>query len=397
MHRCSWSDGSAVRGPDRVMKPQLLAVVLGATALAATIASVPLSLGEEPIYNTVTYTLVAAAFAVTGTLVAVKVKRNPIGWIMIVIALMCSLINVLEGWGQRPELPASDVAGWSATSLPFAMIGMLPVLLMIFPTGVIPSRRWRFPFWLAAADVLLSPVASAFSHSVRRPGSDGPNPIAVDGPVADVITAGTQLLIVVSFISAVAALASRYRVGGQTERQQLKWVAFATALFVIVTPFAVAAYYASPVVQIGIAVAVAFLPIAITIAVLRFRLYDIDRIISRGLSYAVVTALVIGAYALVVVAISAILPKLPSVSVALATLAAAALFLPVLRRVQRLVDRRFDRARYSAQKVVDAFGERLRNDADPHTAAAELGAAVDATLQPVTMGVWLPQRDANRS
>jgi hypothetical protein len=139
------------------------------------------------------------------------------------------------------------------------------------------------------------------------------------------------------------------------------------------------------------------IPVAIVIAVLRYHLYDIDRIISRTASYAIVTLVVVGLYVMVVLSIGSILPGLPSVGVALATLAAAAAFLPVLRWVQQRVDRRFDRARYNGQKVVDAFGQRLRNGADPHTSAADLGVAVEAALQPRSMGLWIAGARGDRT
>jgi hypothetical protein len=131
------------------------------------------------------------------------------------------------------------------------------------------------------------------------------------------------------------------------------------------------------------------IPIAIAVAVLRYRLYEIDRIISRTAAYALVTLLVLGVYAVVVTSITWLLPGAPAVAVAVATLAAAALALPALRWIRRRVDHRFDRARYDAQRVVESFGERLRNGADPDSAATDLVSAAEQTLQPAAVGLWL--------
>jgi FlaA1/EpsC-like NDP-sugar epimerase len=130
------------------------------------------------------------------------------------------------------------------------------------------------------------------------------------------------------------------------------------------------------------------IPVAIAIAVLRYRLYEIDRIISRTVSYALVTAIVVAVYALVVTSVAWLLPDATTLGVALATLSAAAFFLPVLRVTRRLLDRRFNRAQYDAERVVVAFGDRLRTGADPHTAASDLADAVERTLEPSVVGVW---------
>jgi len=133
------------------------------------------------------------------------------------------------------------------------------------------------------------------------------------------------------------------------------------------------------------------IPISIAVAVLRYRLYEIDRIISRTASYAVVTIVVIGVYALIVTSVALFLPDAPTLGVALATLTAAAVFLPVLRTVRRLLDRRFNRAQYDAERVVETFGQRLRTGADPHTAPADLLGAVESTLEPDVLGLWTRQ------
>jgi hypothetical protein len=141
-------------------------------------------------------------------------------------------------------------------------------------------------------------------------------------------------------------------------------------------------------VQLLVTLLYGLIPISIAVAVLRYRLFEIDRIISRTAAYALVTVVIIGVYALIVTSVAWLLPDAPTLGVALATLAAAAVFLPVLRVLRRLLDRRFNRAQYDAERVVESFGQRLRTGADPHTAPADLIGAVQRTLEPDVLGIW---------
>ncbi|THG30135.1 hypothetical protein [Naasia lichenicola] len=372
---------------------RVLPVVAGVVALLITIASVPLSIGEA-VWDTIAYSFLPASMAIAGTVVAVRVRGNPIGWLMLAIGLEGGIGEALEGWGRHSGLPGSDVAGWASASLTYVGIGLIPVLLMLFPSGRLPSRRWRAVFWITVGAILLSVVSSTFSRTTTRTGSTEVNPIATPGPWADLAFSVGEVGLVVGLVAAIASLAVRYRRGGLLERQQLKWVLFCAAFLALIGPFAFAFYFESVLVQIAIAAILVALPIAIAIAVLRYRLYAIDRIISRTASYAIVTALVVGAYSLVVVSATAVIPSLPAVGIASATLVAAGIFLPVLRRVQHFIDRRFNRAQYDAVRVVEAFGDRLRSGSNPHLAGDELVDAVEQALQPSAVGLWM-RRDAS--
>jgi hypothetical protein len=340
--------------------------------------------------------LLYGALVVTGWLLAVRVPRNTIGWTLLAVGA----VFVATGWAQElgdltrsgsPGLAAwmywisgDQDDGWTWAPPVFGLLIWIP---LHFPDGRLPSRRWR---WLAvtALGLLL------YSSFVLAAGMDDPfglpNPTAVpfirqhDGPLAAPAAVGA----LVCFIGAVASLVVRYRRGDRTLRAQLRWVLWAVALST--ASLAATWFLPSEVVSWtqGILAIYALIPIAIAIAVLRYRLYDIDRIISRTAAYALVTVVVLGTYAVVVLAGSLALPRLPSVGVALATLAAAAVFLPALREIRRAVDRVFDRARYDAQRVVDAFGERMRSGADPQRAAEDLTTAIEQTLQPTSIGVW---------
>jgi len=369
-----------------------LPIAIGAVALAITIVSVPLSIGEA-VWDTVAYSFLPATMAAAGTLLAVRVRGNPIGWVMLLIGLEGGIAEALEGWGRNDDLLGSDAAAWTSASLTYAGIGLIHILLMLFPTGALPSRRWRAVFLSTVAATVGSVFSSAFSHSTTRFHSDEINPIATPGPAADIALIVGQVGIAVGLVAAITSLGIRYRRGGRLERQQLKWILFCAAMLAVLGPFAFAFYFVSVPLQIAIALILIALPIAIAIAVLRYKLYAIDRIISRTASYAIVTVLVVGAYSLVVVTATAIIPSLPAVGVALATLAAAAIFLPALRRIQRFVDRQFNREQYNATRVVEAFGDRLRSGGDPHTAGRDLVRAVEVALQPSVIGLWTPRAD----
>ena len=204
--------------------------------------------------------------------------------------------------------------------------------------------------------------------------------------------------LIVGFAAAVVAVVVRYRRADEVERHQLKWliavaavaaVAFPVAFIVPPSPVADAAFLAG-------LLALLALPLAIGIAILRYRLYDIDRIISRTIGWAVVSGLLVGAFAILVVGLQAALTGVTqgeTLAVAASTLVAFALFQPVRRTVQRAVDRRFDRSRYDAQLTADAFAERLRDEVDLDTLAAELERTVSSAIRPTAASLWLPGRE----
>ena len=200
----------------------------------------------------------------------------------------------------------------------------------------------------------------------------------------------TDVLWLVSIGLVVAALVEmivRWRRSTGAERLQYRWFAFGVSIVLVGVLIGIAALFAPWAVALY-AVSLNAIPITIGIAVTRHGLYEINRVVSRTVAYAIVTVLAIGVYVLVVTSGTWLFPGAPSIAVAAATLAAAALFLPVLRWVQRRVDRRFDRERYDAARVVDAFGERLRVGSDPLTSVADLTHVVDRALQPSAVGLW---------
>jgi hypothetical protein len=256
--------------------------------------------------------------------------------------------------------------------------------------------------WAAGAGLAGWVLGNAFAPTILSDSQPVPNPVGVTGPAGDifkVMAAGGLVLIAATGLAAVLSLAFRYRRARTAERAQLKWLVYAAALVVV---GALAGVPAGVIMGPGDAAtnlqnamvsgAFALVPVAIGIAVLRYRLYDIDRVISRTVAYAIITGLLIGVYAGVVLLATRVLPFHTPVAVAGATLLAAALFNPLRRRVQRAVDRRFNRARYDADRTIAAFAARLQDAVDLDAIQADLSDVVHQTLEPAHVSVWISRR-----
>jgi hypothetical protein len=356
----------------------------------------------------------AVAYATLGALI-VRRAGNLIGWLMLGEAAGLAFLNAAStyavlGVATFPgALPAAKQAG-AVAEVGFAGVAfVIAFMVLLFPTGKLPSRRWR-P--VAAAGFLLTGLSTIGlvlrPRPVQLPAPGGisltfRNPLGVARlpPVLRVVMIGTISGVSAVFVAFLAvafvSLAVRYRAGGRLLRQQVKWLALAAVSFVICQATALLLTGASQPWLSGIAYAavaaiVLFgIPAAMTIAILRHRLYDIDRIISRTLEYAIVTGLLVGVYAgLVLLATQALPVSLSTpVAVAVATLAAAALFSPLRRRVQRIVDRRFNRARYDAEPTVAAFAARLKDTVDLDSVRDDLASVVHQALEPAHVSVWI--------
>ncbi len=355
--------------------------------------------------GTVTLVLGAVSAATAGAVLASRRPAHPVGWLLLAFGLVPqALTSAAEEYAcygllARPgALPAASSAGVLASVTFIPGLGCIGFILLLTPTGSLPSPRWRWWAWVAAAVptafllswVLGSPTVDLDPGSPLR---SVPNPFAIPA-LADPLQAvygstspATALIMVV----AAASLVLRFRHASGVERQQLRWLAFAAAL----APLAVLATAAGIITE-HLAVAgwaiglfLALLPLAICAAILRYRLYDLDRIISRTLAYGLLTLLLGGAYAAVVLGLGQLLGRQSSLVVAGATLAVAAAFQPARRRVQRAVDRRFNRRRYDAARTIAAFSARLRQQVDLDTLTGELLGVVDQTMQPTRVSLWL--------
>jgi hypothetical protein len=332
------------------------------------------------------------AFATVGALLAWKRPENPIGWLLSAVGL----VFAAAGFGVfLVRFPRTlTLANWLGF-LYLLGFGLCVFVVLLFPTGKLPSRRWRPAAWAAGAGLAGWALGNAFAPTILTDDSKMRNPVGLAGPAGDLfkaIAVAGVVLIAAAGLAAIVSLAFRYRRAGTMERAQLKWLVYAAAVIVVavLAQIPIASTNVENAISIG---AVALVPVAIGIAVLRYRLYDIDRVISRTVAYAIVTGLLVGIYAGLVLLATQVLRIHASVAVAAATLAAAALFSPVRRRVQRAVDRRFNRARYDADQIVAVFAARLKDAVDLDAVRDELAGVVHQALEPTHVSLWISQRD----
>jgi signal transduction histidine kinase len=353
-----------------------LPAVLLACAVVGAIASVPLSLGGEPLFDTVLYPVNGVGLALAGALIASHHRSNPLGWLLAGMGVEAAWVEFAEGYGGHPGLPAAVTVEWFGNWANMLGIGSTALVLTLFPTGRGLGRVRRALVWTGAMSTGVMTIGAAFGHSTDWSYGSGRNPYAVDGLVP-VYYAG-QIVFSASLVAAIAVLVVRFVRSREIERQQLKWVVYPISLLAIAGPLAIFLYDDSVLVQIAIAVIVTCLPAAICVAILRYRLYDIDIIINRTLVYGPLTVLLAAAYLGTVFVLGAVIGQRWSPwATAAATLAAAAAFRPLRSRIQREVDRRFRPAQYQAFARVDAFLADLRaGRADPE--------ALEELLQTVT-------------
>jgi hypothetical protein len=328
-----------------------------------------------------------------------------VGWLLLGFALSLQASGVISsyvtyGLVARPgALPAVHLVARYYPATGAAALALLSLVLLLTPTGSLPSARWRWWAWITAATplalVLVMPVA---------PGRFDPQLLLADSPFSDralggVLLVATRVALVVTALAVAVAAGSlvvRFRRAQGVERQQLRWVALAATLMLLAFPVVLASVALGiPVLaQWAPAVWLVVLPVAVGAAILRYRLYDLDRIISRTLAYGLLTLLLGGGYALVVLGLGRLLGRESPLVVAAATLAVAAVFQPARRRIQAVVDRRFNRRRHDATRIIEGFGTRLRDQVDLDTLTADLLAVVDQTMQPTRASLWLRPQTA---
>jgi hypothetical protein len=338
--------------------------------------------------------------ATVGAVLASRRPRHPVGWLLLGFALSLTASGVISssvayGLVARPgALPAAATVARYYPATGAAALALLSLVLLLTPTGSLPSPRWRRWAFVTAA----TPVALVLVVPVA-PGRLDPQLLLASSPFSDralggVVLVATRVALVVTALAVAVAAGSlvvRFRRAQGVERQQLRWVALAAALMVLAVPVVLApvALEGPILVNWAPAVWVMVLPVTVGAAVLRYRLYDLDRIISRTLAYGLLTLLLGGGYAVVVLGLGQFLERESPLVVAAATLAVAAVFQPARRRVQAVVDRRFNRRRHDATRIVEGFGARLRDQVDLDTLTAELLAVVDQTMQPTQASLWL--------
>jgi hypothetical protein len=360
------------------------------------------------------------AYALVGAVLAWQRPTAPLGWIFLAVGLLAGLQLLASGVADRgladldiPSPPAGRSPGWVDVELtPWLTVALVflsgywlvmlslstTITVLFFPTAP-RTRAWRLVTAVAALGVavmVLAPATAAYVPLDSNWDRLTPNSASIGLPyywwsLGSPVFVAAAVVVLVCGVARVIAMVVDFRRSSGPERLQLRWFAWAAALFV---PLSVLSGNMSEPMPVAAAVLtfVTFLliPTACAVAVLRYHLYDIDRVVSRTAAYAVVTALVLAAYAGVVTLASALVPdKSSQLPVATATLVAAALFRPVLRRVQRWVDRRFDRARYDAERTVEEFSHRLRTQHDSRTTSDDLVDVIGTTVAPSSVSLWL--------
>jgi hypothetical protein len=365
-------------------------------------AAVPLPPGDEPpgFFSPLIDAGVLLVFSLPAALIVSRQPRNPIGWLLVGVGYGVGVSAFASEYGfyavvtAPGALPAGIPVLWFADIvLAWLSFASVALLLLLFPHGRLPSRAWRPVAWAALASVTLSQASSSLYP--RNLGGDPRlphNPTGIRGwEKVDTLTSLTALLFYALLLVCLVAVGVRFRRARGVERQQLKWFAYgATALVLTSIAFVPLAWGG---LEALILVGFTLFATCVAVAMLRYRLYDIDRLINRTLVYGLLTALLASVYATVVLVLGqlfgGIRGKPPSWVVAGATLAVAALFQPARRRIQQAVDRRFNRRKYDAATTVAAFSARLRDEIDLDTLSAALLAVVNQTMQPTGVSLWL--------
>jgi hypothetical protein len=342
------------------------------------------------------------SFPMVGALIASRRPDNAIGWIFCTVGVLVAIMLFAEPYaiyalvtnpGSLPGgVAVATVLQWGFYAPPVALT--MVFIPLLFPDGRLPSRRWRPVPWLALAFVAFAMVYNGLSPGPIELGSSRvvENPTGIDDAkgLLDAIGALAGLCGLAAGFGAVTSIVLRFRRARGDERQQLKWFSYAAALVVVV----VFAGDFFPIAQGFVAVAFPLLPAAAGIAILKYRLYEIDRIISRTIVYALVSGSVVAVYAATVfVAGTFVAGPSDNLTVAIATLVAAAAFRPLRGRLQALVDRRFNRRKYDAAKTIGAFGSRLREETDLEELTGDLVSVVRTTMQPRSVSLWLREQD----
>jgi hypothetical protein len=340
--------------------------------------------------------------ATVGALVASRRPRHRVGWLLVALGLSNAASGLAFSYSRyglvaRPgALPAAGYLAGFANGAVFLSLSLTGFVLLLTPTGKVPSPRWRWWARVQVAALVVAFLTSALAPMPLYPEyPEIGNPLGVaalaDGPLTAAFPVGA-LLILAGLMAGAVSLLSRFRRAHGLERLQLRWLAMGAALAAVALLVALTALVVEGdgvVLQAAVGICVALLPLATGAAILRYRLYDLDRIISRTLAYGLLTVLLGLGYAGVVLGLGRLLPQGSSLAVAAATLAVAAVFQPARRRIQAAVDRRFNRRRHDAGQTIAAFSARLRDQVDLDTLTAELLTVVDQTMQPTQASLWL--------
>jgi hypothetical protein len=387
-------------------RPATAWALAGLTLLLAA-ALVPLSLAarQNPLAAGGTYVVLGVSFGAVGLLVAWHRPRNPIGWLMLALApswpfqIDSGLYDVLNyQLGHRLPLAPVVLVLYHVAEPELVLV---PLITLLFPGWQLPSPRWRWvvggALTLALADVIVQAQMSVYALTQHRTRVDASGQLLLSHERPYVVFFAPVGLIFFAFWALTVGyqVVSWRRASGE-RRQQLSWLMAGGAAALIAFLAAIAAgalpHSVRGAVSDVLVCGVAALPVGMGVAILKYRLYEIDRIVSRTLAYTTVTGLLVGVYAGLVLLATRVLSVSSPVAVAASTLAAAALFTPVRRRVQQAVDRRFNRVRYDGERTVEAFAARLKDAVDLETVRVDLVGIVSQALEPGHVSVWINER-----
>jgi hypothetical protein len=398
-------------------------LTISGVLLAAFARSASSSLTVGFALDTVGVAITILAFPVVGALIFWRRPEHPIGWLFCAASLGWVISNFVGPYAMYAlvadpgSLPAGELAAWFHTWPQYISIGLLVLLLLLFPDGTLLSPRWRLVVWLvvgmAAAGVMASALASGQIDGI---GFEINNPLGVEGSLGYVFAVLARLLqplSVVPLAAAALSLGLRQRRARGQERQQLKWLTSSVVLVSVLIAMEVALPYVSQsampvwtrVFNEVVIFSVALVPVSAGIAILKYRLYNIDVLINRALVYGPLSAMLALIYVGGVVGLQAVVRTISgqesTLAVVASTLVIAALFNPLRRRVQAFVDRRFYRKKYDAKRTLEAFSAKLRDETDLATLNGTLVAVVRETMQPAHVSLWLrldePPRTSDQS
>jgi hypothetical protein len=389
------------------------ALSLALTALSFLLIALILSLNAPIYFYWLEPTTIAVGYSVIGAIIASRLPSHPIGWICCAIGVMAAVESFSSEYAlyallaPHPEpLLGGKVMAWLSIWVWILMFGLIVSLLLLFPTGRLPNSRWRPFAWMSAALTLMAAILMAISPHIvldtLGPSGKGritlPNPLGVEG-LPNLYLPVQTLVLALGLVAAASVVVGRRGARG-VERQQIKWLLYAGAIFFLGNVLKNTVF--SPLGEVSWGLWVGYLlvsigglggPIAIGIAILRYRLYDIDLLINRTLVYGSLTAMLVTLYFGGIVVLQRMFVILTgqqsTLAVVASTLLIAALFTPLRRRIQSFIDRHFYRSKYDARKTLEAFSATLRDETDLEALSDDLVGVVRETMQPAHVSLWL--------
>lgn len=411
--RLAWSLWTLIMG---VAAASLVLRFLNGSAATASLEGLALVL--EIFWWDVLIPAAMPAFATVGAVVASRRPENAVGWLCLAVGGLIAVVEATWEYAARAlevapgSLPAGTLAAWVADVVNLTVLMPFALILLLFPDGSLPSRRWRLVVYVALAGAALRALSGALGPSIEV-GLEGDggirNPTAVEGLGAFVRVAeqGWFPALLGALLASVVSVFLRWRRSGGVERQQVKWLAYVGAIIAAALLGGIASGYVSGlslatflVASVGIAGITVGVPVAMGVAILRHRLYDLDLLINRTLVYVLLTAALLTTYlggvAFLQWTFRALGGGTSQLAIVASTLTIAALFSPLRRGIQSFIDRRFYRKKYDARETLEVFSARLRNETDLDRLGDDLVKAVRETMQPAHASLWLREPEQRR-